>query len=150
MKINTKIIKGLNPCKDRLDNYLKYYETADFDVRSFLGLENITHKDKLWVVLRLIPNETKVIFALDCSFSAADAYAAADACAAAADACACAAAADACAAAADVAACAAYAAAAADVAACAAAAYADVAAYARKTEESRQIEALIYLIGGDK
>jgi hypothetical protein len=74
--INTKVIAELNPCKDRFDNYKYYYEHRDFTLRQFLALKNITHNDKLWVVLRLVDSDTKVIFALDCCFSAyAAAYA---------------------------------------------------------------------------
>jgi hypothetical protein len=126
IRVNTKIIQELNPCKDRLDNWLKHYPKFNQDITKFLHLKNITHTDKLWVALRLISLEMRVIFALDCSFSAyaadADAYA--------------------------------YAADAYDYAFAAAsyadvyAAYADV--YAADAEQARQIEALIYLIEGDK
>jgi hypothetical protein len=161
MKINTKVIKKLNPCEDRFNNWLKHYDTKTYNLRSFLGLKHITHKDKLWVVLRLIDNDTKVFFALDCSFAAyAAAYAADAAAAYAADAAAYAADAAAAYAAADAAYATFYSADAAfysadaafysaDAASYAAAyAAANAATYARKKEENRQIEALIYLIEG--
>ena len=86
LKINTDVIKALNPCKDRFDNWLAHYGSKNCTLRQFLALDQITHRDKLWVILRLVDNDTKTVFALDCVFSAA-AYAAADAAAyAAADA----------------------------------------------------------------
>ena len=177
--IDSAIIKALNPCKDRFDNWLVHYDRtiSDFTqpnkgkkpftytLREFLRLPNITHQDKLWVVLRLVDNDTKVFFALDCAFSAAaavdanavDANAAAAAYAAAAAAAVDANAVDAAYAAAAYAAAAAAAAANAAAAAYAAAAAnavdanAAAAAYAAvKKEESRQLKALIYLIEGEK
>jgi hypothetical protein len=127
LKINTDVIAKLDPCEDRFDNYKHYYEHRNFTLRQFLALDNITHKDKLWVVLRLADNDTKVIFALDCSFSAD-----------AADAAYAAYAADA----ADAAAYAAY------YAAYATAYAANATNAAKKAEQDRQIEALIYLIEG--
>ena len=176
-KIDTKLITQFNPCKDRFDNWVAHYDNKKFSLIEFLELENITHRDKLWVALRLMNNDTKVVFALDCSFAAYAYAAAASADAYAADAYAYAAyaAADAYAyaayAAADAYAADAYAAAAASAdayaatAAAAAAAYADAyaaaadaayaaaayaaAADARKQEELRQIEAIIYLMEGE-
>ena len=129
LKIDTKTIQTLNPCKDRFDNWLEHYDNKTYTVKQFFALDNITHSDKLWVVLRLVSNETKVIFALDCAFDAAAAYAYA------ADAYADADAADADAAAYVAAAAAAY----------VAAAYADA---ARKAKQAEQLEVLIYLIEG--
>ncbi len=132
--ICTGTIKALNPCQDRLDNWLSNYgHTRHLTLREFLSLTEITHEDKLWVVLKLVDNDTKVIFALDCAFAAYD-YAAnvtyaADAAAYAANAVYCAAYAT-------------YAYAAANAAYCAAAA-------ASKQEQNRQLEALIYLIEGE-
>src|ERR1700677_1390623 len=75
MKINLEVIKKLNPCQNRLNNYIHYYNNKTFTLKQFFALRKINHSDKLWVVLRLIDNDTKVIFALDCAFSA-NAYAA--------------------------------------------------------------------------
>ena len=159
LKINTKIIKELNPCQDRLDNWLKYYSDFKGDILDFLELENITAQDKVWVSLKLLPREIVEVFSIDCAFSAA-----ADAAAYAADAADAAAAYAAAAYAADAAA-AGYAAYAADAAAAsyaaadaadyayAAAGYADAdaAAYAaaRLQERENQVDALIMLIKGD-
>ena len=76
LKINLKIIKAFSPCKDRLDNYVNHYSSKSFTLRQFAKLDRISHLDKLWVLLRLTDNDTNVIFALDCVFSAT-AYAAA-------------------------------------------------------------------------
>src|ERR1035441_898522 len=70
IKVNTKVISKLNPCKDRFDNWKYKYPKFNGDIIKFLRLTDISHSDKLWVTLRLIPSEIKVIFALDCAFSA--------------------------------------------------------------------------------
>ncbi len=153
LTINTKLIETLKPCKDRLDNWLVNYNVEDYSLREFLALPEITHSDKLWVILRLIDDDTRVVFALDCAFAAYDyaddyaddyaadyaanaAYYAATSAASNADAAAYAANA------AYYAAYATYAYAAANAAYCAAAA-------ASKQEQNRQLEALIYLIEGE-
>jgi len=154
MKVNKKIIKKLNPCKERFDNYLKHYKNFSGDILEFLALGKITPKDKIWVTLRLFWGEndlaTLQVFAIDCVFAAyayADSADAADAADAAADSAAYAAAYSAYAyayayAAADYAA--AAAASAAYAAADSAAAYAYAAAYA--AERERQVDCLAYLI----
>jgi len=145
--INTKILTALNPCPDRLDNWVKHYNNFNGSIFRFLKLKKITAKDKIWVFLKLTSRENKEYFAIDCAFSAINhvnnAAASADAAAAYAAAYA----------ASIYAATAADAAYAADAAAAAyAAAYAD-AAYdatyadaAYDAERSRQIEAIIYLL----
>ncbi len=52
--INTKVIKDLNPCQDRLDNWIKFYDNKDFTYAQFLGLKNITQEDKMWVCFRVM------------------------------------------------------------------------------------------------
>jgi hypothetical protein len=154
IRINTKTLEKLNPCRDRLDNWKTHYSKFDGDITEFLLLDKISHQDKLWVCKKLVPMETLVIFAIDCSFSATyAAYAAyaADTDAAAAYAATYVAYADAYAAA-DAAYTAAYVAAGDAYATYAAgdayATYAAADAYDR--EQARQIEALIYLIKGEK
>ena len=131
--INHEVIKKLKPCEDRYENYLNHYADFEGNIEDFLDFPLITHEDKLWVSLRLIPRFLIEVFSVDCAVNAyayADAYAAAAYAAAAYAAYA-----------ADAAA--AYAAYAADAADAAAASY----AYAAKhTEKQRQIESLIYLI----
>ena len=150
MRINTAMILELRPCQSRLDNYLQYYAQFDGTIEDFIKLPDITHQDKLWVILRLIPRFELEVFAIDCAVSvifhsayAAYADAAAYAAAAYADAAAYAAAAyaDAAAYAAAAYADAAYA----DAAAYAAAAYA-AAAYDVDIERKRQLNVLVYLV----
>lgn len=74
MKVNTKIIKALYPCRDRFDNWLKHYKNFDGDILDFLSLNKITASDKIWVTLRLLLNDgdsfTVRTFAIDCALAA--------------------------------------------------------------------------------
>src|SRR5271170_7192567 len=70
IKINTKKLQALNPCRDRLNNWLKYYSDFNEDIIEFLDLPNITSQDKIWVTLKLVSKEILEIFTLDCAFSA--------------------------------------------------------------------------------
>jgi len=146
MKITTQIIKDLNPCEDRLDNFMEHYPDFDGDHEDFLLLDKITHNDKIWVILRLMERIDIEVFAIDCVVSASAAAAAAAASAAAAAA-----------AAAYAAAASAYAAAAAAAAAYAyayvydastayAASAAAASAAASAAEKERQLDAICYLI----
>ncbi len=146
IKINTDIIKSLDPCKDRLENWLLHYKAFEGDLVEFLDLPDIFYTDKVWVAVRLMPRFLVEVFAIDCALNAV-----ADSSAASADAAYTAnylttyvtSAADASSAASS----AAYAASAdADADA---AAYASVAAFA-DWRKQRQIESLIYLIQGAK
>ncbi len=65
MIINKEVIGGLNPCKDRFDNFVKFYGDKDFTVAKFMGLKNITQEDKLWVVFRLMPKDSIRLAAAD-------------------------------------------------------------------------------------
>jgi len=134
--INREVIKSLNPCPSRYENYLRHYVDFYGTIEDFLFLPRITHQDKLWVSLRLLSRENLEAFALDCAISArkyASAYAAAYAAAAyAANA-------------------AAYAANAAAYAAAANAAYAAANAAAdADAERAFQIEALIWLFKSEE
>jgi hypothetical protein len=179
MKITTELIAKFNPCSDRFDNWKLHYGDKKPSLRKFTELVNISHSDKVWVLVRLLSNESKIVFTIDMALSAVrytsynaayaahyidaayqdiyyadaacySAYAATDAVYYAAYAAA-AAAAYAAADANDVHA--AYAAAdaatAAATAAYAAAYAAADAATARKKEESEQLEILLYLIEND-
>jgi len=75
IKVNSKIIKSLLPCEDRLVNYLKHYNELNFDILEFLALDKITTEDKVWVSVRLMPKELVQRFAMDCA-SRASTYAA--------------------------------------------------------------------------
>ena len=57
MNIDTKYIESLKPCKDRLNNWKEYHNTFSGSLNQFLDLENITHKDKLWVYFRSVSKD---------------------------------------------------------------------------------------------
>lgn len=145
IRINTKKIKALYPCQNRLDNWLLHHEKFDGDLVDFLRLPNITYFDKVWVACRVMPRFLVEVFALDCAAAAnaADAAAASHAAYAAAS-YAAATASDAASYAAAAASTATAAAAAADGAAIAAAAVVDAAA--ANAERQRQGESIIYLV----
>lgn len=71
LKINTRVIKALNPCKDRFKNWRKHYDSFNRDILEFLCLENITSADKVWVAIRVLPRNIVEIFAINCAFSTA-------------------------------------------------------------------------------
>jgi len=70
IKVNSKIIKSLLPCEDRLVNYLKHYNKLNVDILEFLALDKITAKDKIWVSVRLMPRGLVEAFAIDCAIKA--------------------------------------------------------------------------------
>lgn len=54
MIITADLIKSLNPCKDRLDNFLTQYgHYWQGTHREFAALDNITYEDKKWVLERV-------------------------------------------------------------------------------------------------
>src|ERR1035437_414779 len=63
--INTKYIKSLNPCQDRLDNWVEHYKEFESTLTAFLDLQSITYKDKIWVFFRSIPKDKIVLVAAD-------------------------------------------------------------------------------------
>lgn len=69
LTINTKKIKKLNPCEDRLENWKKHYGAKSFRILNFLELDKITAEDKIWVSVRVLPRELVEVFAIDCAFS---------------------------------------------------------------------------------
>jgi hypothetical protein len=154
MKITTAKIIKLNPCKNRLHNWLHHYEYRTFTVEKFVDLESISKQDKIWVLIRLLPKFLIEVFAIDCavtassaatestaitsaSYSAADA--AVDAVADVTDVTAAVAAVDAAADAADITA-------AATASSYSGNTYCDIYIAARENECQRQIEVLLYLI----
>lgn len=74
IRINTKKIKALNPCQDRLDNWLKHYKNWSGDILEFLALpdEIVPYSDKLWVTLRVVPQDIREYFAIDMAIDAAN------------------------------------------------------------------------------
>ena len=65
MLINKEVISKLDPCKDRFNNYLKYYALKSHTKAQFMGLKNISQADKLWVCFRLMPKENIALAAAD-------------------------------------------------------------------------------------
>jgi hypothetical protein len=57
LMISQTNISSLKPCKDRFDNYVKFYGNRKFTPKQFMGLKNITHKDKLWVAFHMLPSD---------------------------------------------------------------------------------------------
>ncbi len=77
IQINTTILEGLNPCQSRLENWKQHNATFNGSFVDFLELTNeITHRDKIWVAVRLLPRFLMEVFAIDCAFRA-NGYAAA-------------------------------------------------------------------------
>jgi hypothetical protein len=72
--INLEVIKKFNPCEDRLDNYVSFYGDKSFTPRQFMGLKNITHADKLWAALRLLPKDKVRAIAADIAESVLHIY----------------------------------------------------------------------------
>ncbi len=58
-------IKSLNPCQNRLDNYIKFYGERKFTHAQFMGLKSITQEDKMWVAFRLMSKMNIVLAAAD-------------------------------------------------------------------------------------
>jgi hypothetical protein len=69
MIINATLISSLNACSDRYDNYVLHYGTTDYDVDTFLDLDNITYQDKIWVLRRIMNATQARIFAILCADS---------------------------------------------------------------------------------
>lgn len=69
MKIDYKIIKALDPCEDRFDNYMKHYKKFNGNLEDFIFLDKITYSDKVWVVTRLFTKEQNVAWSLKCAES---------------------------------------------------------------------------------
>ncbi len=69
MIVNHEIVKGLNPCSDRYENFVKNYPEFDDSVSAFLNLTEISYSDKVWVVTRLIPREFLIKWSIICADS---------------------------------------------------------------------------------
>jgi hypothetical protein len=68
-KLTAKLIKKLNPCKDRFDNFLKEYPNYKGDWYDFLSLDRISYEDKIWVAARLMNKEQLVRWSILCAES---------------------------------------------------------------------------------
>jgi hypothetical protein len=69
MKITLKKIEKLNPCKDRLENFVKHNPDFKGSVRDFLSLDTITYSDKTWVCARLMTGNQRFYWARACARS---------------------------------------------------------------------------------
>jgi hypothetical protein len=67
IRVNKEIIKSFKPCADRYENYLKYYSDFNGLLEEFLDLKHISHSDKIWLSLRLMPRFEVECFAIDCA-----------------------------------------------------------------------------------
>lgn len=72
--INKKVIAKLKPCKDRFDNFIKFYGNRDLTLGQFMGLKNITQLDKMWVAFRLMKKENIKLAAADIAESVLHLY----------------------------------------------------------------------------
>jgi hypothetical protein len=72
--VNVELIKALNPCEDRLKNFIKHYNNRHFTKSQFMDLKNITQADKLWVAFRLMPKESIKLAAADIAESVLHLY----------------------------------------------------------------------------
>jgi len=61
--ITNELIASFAPCKDRHNNYLKYYKGKSFTIQQFMGLKNISHSDKMWVGVRLLSDKDRPLYA---------------------------------------------------------------------------------------
>jgi len=64
-KINLEYIKSLNPCQNRLNNYIEHYSDFEGTLEQFLRLKKITQADKEWVYFRSVSKETARLVACD-------------------------------------------------------------------------------------
>jgi hypothetical protein len=69
MLINKEMIKPLNPCQDRFNNFVVNYPEFNGELKEFLSLDKITYKDKIWVGVRLMTRTQKVKFSIKCAES---------------------------------------------------------------------------------
>jgi hypothetical protein len=70
--INTEEIAKFKPCDDRFNNWKANYTDFNGDVLEFLELDKITHHDKIWVAVRVLPRFLAEIFAIDCAVRASE------------------------------------------------------------------------------
>ena len=69
MKVSSQIIKSLQPCSGRFDNYLKHYSDFDGQIEDFISLDKITYSDKVWVSIRLMTRDQCSRWAALCALS---------------------------------------------------------------------------------
>lgn len=69
MKITLNKLKKLEPCEDRLNNFLQYYPKFFGSLKQFIELENITYNDKVWAATKLFTKKQNVKWVILCAES---------------------------------------------------------------------------------
>lgn len=67
--ITTSLVQNMNPCEDRLDNFVQQYPDYSGSLADFLSLTNITYTDKLWVASRYLSFDQMVKWSIKCADS---------------------------------------------------------------------------------
>ena len=70
--INIEYLKSLKPCKNRLDNAIKYYSKFEGDILDVLSLDNISSEDKVWLASKVLPDNILHRFSIECAYSTLD------------------------------------------------------------------------------
>jgi hypothetical protein len=65
MQITKDLISALNPCKDRFENFVKFYGSKTLTKGQFMGLKNITQDDKMWVAFRMMREKSVRLCAIE-------------------------------------------------------------------------------------
>jgi hypothetical protein len=60
MKITRQFLESLEPCKDRWENYLKYYRDWSGSLSEAMDLEHVSDEDKIWFFTRNIKELEKL------------------------------------------------------------------------------------------
>jgi hypothetical protein len=63
--VNMSKISALNPCKDRFENFVKFYGSKTLTKGQFMGLKNITQDDKMWVAFRMMREKSVRLCAIE-------------------------------------------------------------------------------------
>jgi hypothetical protein len=65
MQITKNSISALNPCKDRFDNFVKFYGSKTLTKGQLMGLKNITQNDKMWVAFKMMDEKSVKLCAIE-------------------------------------------------------------------------------------
>jgi len=75
IRINAKLIRSYKPCIDGIVNFNKHY--TDISIKQLINSKNISYRDKLWLLKKIIPTELLILWAIDSAIeSEASAFAA--------------------------------------------------------------------------
>jgi len=58
MQINKDVLKILEPCVDRYENYLRHHGEFNGSLSEFMDLPNISYEDKTWVAKRVLTQKS--------------------------------------------------------------------------------------------